>query len=174
MRIHIDKIPPEGLKIRCKFEPEDIDTQDIDGSIQKSVHFQGEIQRLNNDFIINGIIEGSWSVQCARCLDLFDLNASSNFRIHLKHRVLSEDNSEFEGFENEHLDESTFSGDIINLSDIIREQMILQLPIKPLCSEDCKGLCPICGINLNHGDCDCDKEKIDPRLSKLKDLFKDK
>jgi uncharacterized protein len=61
--------------------------------------------------------------------------------------------------------------DELFIDEIIVDNIILSLPIKTLCSETCKGLCPICGQNLNEGDCDCEIENIDPRLQKLKDFY---
>lgn len=64
-------------------------------------------------------------------------------------------------------------GDSFELDEIIREQLILNLEMTVLCREDCKGLCPKCGHNLNQGDCGCDRTETDPRLAKLKQLLKE-
>lgn len=61
--------------------------------------------------------------------------------------------------------------DTIDITEIIENNIILALPVKRLCKEDCKGLCLRCGSNLNFTTCNCDKDNTDPRLSKLKDLF---
>ena len=61
-----------------------------------------------------------------------------------------------------------------DLESLIYESALLELPSKHLCSEDCKGLCPKCGKDLNEGSCGCSTVEIDPRLAKLQDLFKDK
>lgn len=60
----------------------------------------------------------------------------------------------------------------IDLDPYIRESLILTIPFAPLCKEDCKGLCPVCGANKNVQDCGCSTERIDPRLAALQDLFK--
>ncbi|WDU84060.1 YceD family protein [Caloramator sp. Dgby_cultured_2] len=62
--------------------------------------------------------------------------------------------------------------DRINLEDMIIDNIILSYPAKILCSDDCKGLCPVCGKNLNEGQCECLKDVIDPRLEALKQFFK--
>lgn len=67
----------------------------------------------------------------------------------------------------------TYEGDEINLDEVIEEGLILALPMKPLCSPDCKGLCPVCGCDLNHHHCSCDVHTVDPRLAVLKDLIKE-
>jgi len=58
----------------------------------------------------------------------------------------------------------------VEVEEILKERIWLSIPMKPLCKEDCKGLCPTCGKDLNEGECDCPKEAIDPRFAVLKDL----
>jgi len=66
-----------------------------------------------------------------------------------------------------------YEGDAIDLDQLIREQLYLALPMKPLCTETCRGLCPLCGINLNRSACACERTWDDPRLAVLKALKKD-
>jgi uncharacterized protein len=68
------------------------------------------------------------------------------------------------------MDVGYYSDDEIDIKDIVREQMLLVVPIKQLCSSDCKGLCPDCGKDLNTGSCGCRDVKVDPRFSKLSEL----
>jgi uncharacterized protein len=67
------------------------------------------------------------------------------------------------------LDVFPFDGETVNLEPLFREQFVLAIPYAPLCSEDCKGLCPQCGVNLNTASCTCERP-IDPRLAALKGL----
>src|SRR5205823_14521077 len=67
------------------------------------------------------------------------------------------------------LDTFAFDGESVNLEPFLREQLVLAVPFAPLCREDCKGLCPQCGVDLNSGTCACEKP-IDPRLAALKGL----
>jgi len=66
------------------------------------------------------------------------------------------------------LETSYYSDDQIDLGELMREQFYLALPMKPLCRDDCRGLCPQCGTNLNAGTCDCSPVWEDPRLAALK------
>jgi DUF177 domain-containing protein len=70
----------------------------------------------------------------------------------------------------EDLEFSYYDGEEVDLTPLIREQTLLALPTRPLCREDCRGLCPRCGANLNQGDCGCPTEAGDPRLSVLRSL----
>ena len=65
----------------------------------------------------------------------------------------------------------TFSDEQIDFTDIIQRSILENLPMKVVCKEDCKGLCPKCGKNLNEGNCDCDHTEFDPRLESLRTLF---
>jgi uncharacterized protein len=70
-------------------------------------------------------------------------------------------------------DEYTLAdNDNIDLSVLLREDILLELPSKVLCKTNCKGICAVCGKNLNDGSCSCNKHMIDPRLEKLKELLK--
>ena len=71
------------------------------------------------------------------------------------------------------VDFAPFEGDEIDLGELFREQILLAIPMTPLCREECKGLCPVCGADLNAGECSCERGEIDPRWSALADL-KDK
>jgi DUF177 domain-containing protein len=105
-------------------------------------------------------------VPCARCLDPvrvplvseFDQFYQSNAEQQLVGEiVLSERDTEV-GF---------FNGDFIEVSEIVREQILLALPMKPICREGCKGLCPYCGRNRNAEACNCQTSSVDPRLAPL-------
>jgi uncharacterized protein len=68
------------------------------------------------------------------------------------------------------LDEETYEGKEIDLSPAVREQILLSVPASPLCGEECKGLCPSCGKDLNEGECGCDRTAVDPRWAALKGI----
>jgi uncharacterized protein len=72
--------------------------------------------------------------------------------------------------EEDDLSTAFYENEEIDLGQLMREQFYLSLPMKPLCGPDCKGLCPICGTNLNRGTCECKREWDDPRFSALREL----
>ena len=104
-----------------------------------------------------------FSVPCDRCMEMITKRET----LSLTHIVLlsSEDcdDGEYIRIPSEELD----------VSELAREDIILSLPIRFLCSEDCKGLCPVCGKNLNEGSCSCKVKKVDPRMEILKQLIDD-
>jgi uncharacterized protein len=73
-------------------------------------------------------------------------------------------------FAPEQAEEETYSGKVIELDPIVREQILLALPAYPVCDEGCKGLCTVCGANLNERECGCDRHVPDPRWAGLKDV----
>jgi uncharacterized protein len=75
--------------------------------------------------------------------------------------------------QDEDVDISYYRDDRIDLNELLREQFYLALPMKPLCRDDCKGLCPQCGTNLNTGACSCATQWEDPRLAPLKGLLRE-
>jgi len=72
--------------------------------------------------------------------------------------------------EEEDLSTAFYDDQKIDLAQLMREQFYLALPMKPLCGDGCRGLCPVCGTNLNRGTCDCNREWEDPRLAVLKNI----
>jgi uncharacterized protein len=102
-------------------------------------------------------------MQCSRCIENFtaDINISSN-HIFVKEGSQSDEEQEF------------YKGDEIDLTEIVLNEIAAELPMKPLCTTDCKGLCSVCGKNNNQTECDCKTEEIDSRLQVLQKLLEDK
>ena len=71
---------------------------------------------------------------------------------------------------NEEIAEEDILDNVVDITELVRDTFLASLPIQNLCREDCKGLCPVCGKNLNDGDCECDRLNLDPRLATLKDF----
>lgn len=116
---------------------------------------------MNNSIInFNAELQGTVELVCSRCLQKFP------YHIDLEINEKFTDNPENKD------DEVIFINNYeVDINKIVENNIILSLPIKKLCREDCKGLCPICGTNLNISTCNCHEENIDPRFAKLKDLF---
>jgi uncharacterized protein len=101
-------------------------------------------------------------LECVRCLTDFQQTLAFNF-------------TELYAFSQRYVTDSGLlmpETGIIDLSPVIREYVLLEIPISPLCRPDCKGLCPICGNNLNESTCFHEEESGDPRLASLKSLLK--
>jgi uncharacterized protein len=122
-----------------------------------------------------GTFKGSLTVACSRCVNPVRLAIDEKLRVtFLPPAEMPTDDDDAESEEGAEvpsgdLDVFPFDGDRIDLEPLFREQFVLSVPYAPLCTEDCKGLCPQCGIDLNTGTCKCEKP-IDPRLAALKGL----
>jgi len=121
------------------------------------------------DIRLKGKLEATLEVACARCLDPVVLPVKRSFDLLYRplgtdagHEELSVTDAEAEiGY---------YQGEGLLLEDTLREQVLLAVPLKTVCSNDCKGLCPKCGKNLNEGACSCEDDVEDPRWTALKEI----
>lgn len=130
-------------------------------NLLEPVHLVGKIVNLGNKILFVGKLDTVIQTVCGRCLQDIKEIASIEF----EEIIYAKDNSEELDFIVE------TEGDYIDLYSFALNLLILKLPMKYLCNEDCKGLCPVCGINLNNSTCSCKDENLDIRLLKLKELL---
>ena len=117
------------------------------------------LTRTNRRILTKGTIDTAVETECVRCLARCQLPLT----LQLEEMFTLSPSADPVYF----IDE----GGWLNLRQPLREQILLVMPIQPLCRPDCKGLCPHCGQNLNDGPCSCSTEDIDPRLAALKTLL---
>lgn len=104
---------------------------------------------------------------CSRCLETHQIPVEANFD--LLFLPAAEDTGAPEGeISDADVGVSFYTDDQIDLAEVVREQIFLALPMKPLCREDCQGLCPECGVNRNNETCSCATEWVDPRMDALR------
>lgn len=120
-------------------------------------------------FRVAGHLTGEIELACSRCLEPFTLPVATDFDLRYVPRTENVGEGEKEVDEDD-LATAFYSDQQIDLGYLIMEQFQLTLPMKPLCDEGCKGLCPQCGTNLNTGTCDCSPKWEDPRLAALKSI----
>lgn len=108
-------------------------------------------------------ISCQYDTVCARCMDSLDRMVHE----HCEQCFIPEGGED----DAEDVDFVTYSGNFIDLTDVVIDGICTAIPVRDLCSEDCKGICPKCGINLNLGSCDCSQREIDPRLAGLAKLL---
>jgi uncharacterized protein len=107
---------------------------------------------------------------CSRCVEEYDWPVDLEFD--LSYLPQSENTGEGEvPLEEEDLSTAFYRDDLIDVGQMLREQVYLALPMKPLCRDECRGLCPVCGTNLNRDTCSCEPAWEDPRLAPLKGLL---
>lgn len=137
----------------------------LHGSVSAGPNFRDPTEGAE----VRGRIEGSLRLRCCRCLDPFDQPCATGFRLTLRSEAPKVNDPEHQI----DISETCFfeiEGGKLVLDTLAAEQIHLNLPLKPLCSDSCVGLCPTCGINRNHLECDCRTESLDPRLQALQQI----
>jgi uncharacterized protein len=127
------------------------------------------ISRAGSRFVFDGSLSGRIQIRCARCLESYPRALNSEFRLFFTSPPADTVQSELEIAEDD-MSVDFIKGSEVDLNDIVREQIYLSLPMKPLCRENCFGLCLVCGTNLNEEKCKCQLEKGHPGFSKLRAL----
>lgn len=125
-----------------------------------SVKIEGIVTKKGSKYLVRGSISSVIPLVCDRCIQAFE------YPIDVE--LYKEFSSDFDESDDDiiHITQSS-----IDLTDVIAEALYLSVPMKCLCKEDCKGICNVCGQNLNEHTCSCQNSDIDPRLEKLKNIF---
>jgi len=146
-----------------------LDLEDSDLKLKGDVHATGEIERTSAEVVVKGSITGDAEIECSRCLKPLERNLKIEFQANFvtpEHFSVDKENE----VPVSDLDTDVLEGDRIDIKDIVREQILLNVPEQVFCEPDCKGLCPKCGANRNLIDCKCDLNETDPRWAALKNL----
>ncbi|MBP2658541.1 MAG: hypothetical protein H6Q69_1573 [Firmicutes bacterium] len=128
------------------------------------IHVEGKLINNGRVIAVEGMISANAQYQCSCCLEDFSANMEIPFSDNYQQAI-------DEAIDDE-ADLAYYTGDEIDIADLVRESLILAEPLKSVCSETCRGLCPHCGINLNTAQCGCQGKLIDPRLAVLQKLLK--
>jgi uncharacterized protein len=169
MRIDVEKLDEAGGKFSRTYQPDDLRFDEHDLTLIEPVIVDGRIRRKGVEVELHGNLRAKVAVACGRCLKSVELPIEVVFTERFTPAVSWKHEEQHELSE-EDLDLSAFDGEGIELDDLVREEIMLAMPGHVLCSEECKGLCPDCGIDFNTGSCDCATRRIDSRWDKLKEL----
>jgi uncharacterized protein len=158
---------PHEFDLRIEIQAIDLETATI--RLKGAIGAIGKIEKHAAWFDVEGLIETEAEIECSRCLEPVERRLSIPFDI----RFINADSGD-KGVEREidpnDLSSSVLADDRIDLKELVREQILLDLPEQVFCKEDCRGLCPKCGANRNLIDCTCEDDDIDPRWAALKNL----
>jgi uncharacterized protein len=161
----------EKLSFAASFEPGVVDFGSETIQQVGPLDWSASAERAGDEIRIAGTLTTSIELPCSRCLEPARIAISKPFDLFFRER----DAEMFDEDEEIELNESDtrtafFSGTQLAIADILREQILLALPMKALCTVDCKGLCPHCGTNLNFGKCNCPKEDFNPHMDTLLEI----
>ncbi len=163
-------IGESGLHISTFRKPEwlsnvpELVSDNGDTHLSSNLNFDLHLTRVLKEITVRGKVWFSIEAPCARCLKGVDLILTPEVRLTLLPEYIPYDDEE------EDIDFETYTGDEIDLGGYLRETVAMSLPIKVLCQEDCKGLCPQCGVDLNLRTCSCRDNWLDPRFAVLRNL----
>jgi uncharacterized protein len=189
MRVNIDEIKEGGLDRAWEIPSEQLDEMlagDRAGYRASSpARVVAHLDRMSRRVLLAATSRADVGAPCGRCLQPTGIQVPVDFTLTLvpedeaqdQAGAQAEDHPRARGggsFVDTTADEETYAGKEIDLDPIVREQILLALPGYPLCREDCKGLCPACGQNLNERDCGCDRHVPDPRWAGLEKFRKER
>jgi uncharacterized protein len=171
MFLNIKEMEVRRIRFDETFEPGQIDFSDTGLRQASGVHAEGSASILDNsggEIRIQGRFSGTMEADCDRCLGTasypldktFDLFYRPPLNVVTDELKIDEGEAEI-GF---------YEGLGLELADVIKEQILLALPMQRICQEDCKGICPVCGANRNEVVCECHEEPADDRWRALKNL----
>ena len=169
MRIVVADLPPEGLHLSGVLDLElEADPGPDELRLEKPLEYDLEVRRQGKRVRVEGSVAATVLALCSRCARRYPLAIERRFT------AIYEAAAQNGGGKATELDEDDlaldyYEGDAIDGRTLLAEQVLLALPMKLICTEDCRGLCPRCGANLNETDCNCEKD-VDPRLASLKAL----
>lgn len=173
LQIAIKAIPDTGKEVAIDLGPEwfahwhteDPDLDFTDARITGTV----SIAKHGRDILVRGHLAGHLDLSCSRCLNPFTEPVAADFDLLLvpKPGTAAAEEEELSPAD---LDLDYYTGEVVDLESLLKEQIILLIPVKPLCDEICKGLCPQCGANLNRETCHCRPEAVNSSFADLAKL----
>jgi uncharacterized protein len=169
MRIELANLEEGGGKIAHTYESGELDLLDDRVLLSASASISGKIRRSGQQVFVTGHVDAQVQVECDRCLKQVDFPVTADFKV----EYITEDDyrsSQVAELTEEAMLLSVFDGKTIDIDEIVREQVLLSVPGRMLCGENCKGICPNCGMDRNRDECKCETGAVDPRWSALKKL----
>jgi uncharacterized protein len=169
MRIELENLEGGRGGFAHVYQPDDLNPVDERVKLSGPATVKGKIRLSGNEVFVNGHVDTRTQVECDRCLKPVELPVSADFELEYVTDSEYESGGAAELTEAE-MSVSVFDGEAIDVDEIVKEQILLAVPTRMLCREDCKGICPQCGIDRNTGECECVTNDIDPRWAALKNL----
>jgi uncharacterized protein len=168
MKIIVSEIPEEGMELEVN---ESIKVESVE--TVSPLHATLKLSAIGSEVLVNGMLEADVGLLCSRCLNVYTMEVRSGINVVYEpaERINREERCKLSSDE---LDIGFYKDDSLDTDEVLTEQLLLNIPMKPLCSDDCKGLCPKCGADLNVSGCKCGTAEIDPRLKVLEQLLKKK
>jgi DUF177 domain-containing protein len=171
MLLDLNKLRGSREHVERTVPPSAFDPQDPEYRVAAPVQLAMDVEKAGGDaFRVTGNVRTMLELDCSRCLEPFAVPVDAAFELRYVPHKENTGEGEREIAEDD-LTTAYYREGLLDVFELLREQFQLALPMKPLCSDACKGLCPQCGVNLNRSTCSCAPEWEDPRLAPLKGLL---
>ena len=177
MRLELSQIRLPETEISKVFEPADLPGEGEEYRVKTPVVLRLTVHQDHDRYRLVGTVKAELDLDCSRCLEPFVLPVDREFDLRfLPSTVVEAEKAEKDEdgeaeVEDDDVSITYYRDEQIDLIELLREQFYLTLPMKPLCSPACKGICPQCGTNRNLAPCDCNPQMEDPRMAGLKTLI---
>lgn len=177
--IEIARIPPEGIDIDEALTPESLHMQsETEFRLPSGGRLKGHVELIDGSTAhVRGRLDAVVEPECGRCLEPYSMTIGQELDLFFLPQAAEQPEAQEEEVELSDRDVVVgyYEHGRLDLGDVMREQIFLAVPLKRLCREECRGLCPVCGKNLNAADCGCPppQEPEDPRLAPLRRLIDD-
>ncbi len=169
MRIELSNLDDDRGSLAHVYQAVELDLADERVKITQPISVDGRVKQSVSGVQIEGHLKTQIAVECDRCLKPVLFPVNTNFSIEYISEQDYKESAAAELTEKE-MSLSVFDGETIDVDDIVREQIMLAVPARLLCGNDCKGICPTCGVDLNVHVCECSTSEIDPRWEALRKL----
>lgn len=167
----IDEHGPQTYRGAFDLTAKDVDREELTNVGDVSIEVNVQQGNLEGEYLADGTIHFTADLECSRCVEPYPFANASAFHVRFRPRPeASQENEEVEITDKEELDVEYYSDRELPLRDLALEQIQLSLPMKPLCDENCLGLCPTCGVNRTRQSCSCGESIVDERWGALKGL----
>ncbi|HEX5964826.1 MAG TPA: DUF177 domain-containing protein [Pyrinomonadaceae bacterium] len=167
MRIELEKLEAGKGVFAHVYQPDEVNPDDERVKLTQPAEVKGNVRLAGNEVFVSGHVETRAQLECDRCLKLVELPVSADFALEYITGADYESSSTA-ALSEEEMSVSVFDGQSIDVDEIVKEQILLAVPTRTLCREECKGICPECGTDLNTGQCSCATDEVDPRWAALK------
>jgi len=169
VRIELENLEGGKGDFARVYQPDELNPVDERVRLTAPAAVTGKVRLSGNEVFVSGHVDTRAQVECDRCLQPVEAPVSADFT--LEYITGSEyESSEVAELTEAEMSVAVFDGAGLDVDEIVKEQILLAVPTRMLCREDCKGICPECGIDRNTGECSCVADDIDPRWAALKNL----
>lgn len=166
MKVELKEIESFPAELSLTALPEELDFELTEVRLSDGVGVDISIQQTESEYFVNGECSATAEMDCARCLEPAQIELHGDIALTAIRPTADDSNKYGSDEEIVRLDVN----EVLSLDDTIRQALFSEVPLKPLCREDCRGLCPVCGANKNEQECGCESEARDSRWDALRDV----